>query len=256
MTTAPLPRPKGSYEDDAGFARRGTANLAEWEAYARDQQDRAELPARVALGLIGGGAGFAERGALGAAGGRLARESALPMDEASRMARADAMGFHRSMPLYHGSNTEFTGFRSVPTTQAEQAAPGVSTALNPAVAQEFAESRTTTHGGQPKVYPLLHRAERPAVLDLTGQESHHEVVATLRDAFDRGHDAVMLRNYTTPGGIPNQKIVIVRDANQLRSPDAAFDPARRGNSNLLAGIAGASAVPAMTYSELFPGDGN
>lgn len=85
-------------------------------------------------------------------------------------------------------------------------------------------------------------ADNPAVLDLTGDESHSAVVATLRDAFDRGHDAVMLRNSNTFGGLKGQKIIVVRDANQLRSP-YAIDPAKRDSANLLAALAGLSAAP-------------
>jgi hypothetical protein len=86
----------------------------------------------------------------------------------------------------------------------------------------------------PQVYPLFHRAERPTSLTLDGSETHGEVVATLRDAFDAGHDAVMIRNYSTPGGLTGQNIIIVRDANQHRSPNAVFDPARKFEPDLLA----------------------
>ncbi len=121
--------------------------------------------------------------------------------------------------------------------------PGVSLALNPEVANEFAAARGSATIN-PQVYPLFHRAERPAALTLDGTEAHGRVVETLRSAFDAGHDAVMLRNYSTTGGIEGQNIIVVRDANQLRSPNAAFDPAKKFDSNLLAGIAGLSVLPA------------
>jgi hypothetical protein len=88
---------------------------------------------------------------------------------------------------------------------------------------------------------LWHRAERPAVADATGAQPH-EIQVTLADAWDRGHDAVMLRNYTRPGGKTPENVVVVRDANQLRSPSAAFDPSRKLDRNLLAGVTGAGAV--------------
>jgi hypothetical protein len=167
----------------------------------------------------------------------------LAMDTASRMARAKEMGFRTSMPLYHGTNAEFSAFRAAPTIAEELAAPGVSTALDPAVASEFAASRAATRGGQAQVLPLYHRADNPVRLDLSGRESHAQVVETLRDAFERGHDSVMITNYTTPGGLTGQKIIIVRDPEQLRSVNAAFDPAKRNSANLLAGLAGAAAIP-------------
>src|SRR5437588_10533250 len=104
------------------------------------------------------------------------------------------------MPVYRGGGKAFDEFRSVPTTGAGHAAPGVSVALDLAVANEFAEMTQAKDAGQaPQVYPLFHRAANSTAIDLAGDEAHHEVVATLQDAFDRRHDAVMLRNYTTPG---------------------------------------------------------
>lgn len=83
--------------------------------------------------------------------------------------------------------------------------------------------------------PLLHRTERPAAIRLDGTEKNLEVAATLSDAFrDGGRDAVALKNYTTPGGRSGETAVILRDPSQLRSVNAAFDPARRHEANLLA----------------------
>jgi hypothetical protein len=153
------------------------------------------------------------------------------------MTRARQMGFRTDMPLYYGSGEEFSSFPAVPTTAAGMESPGVSLALDPRLANEDAAARGS---GQtyPQVYPLLHRAERPTSLTLDGSETQGQVVATLRDAFDAGHDAVMIKNYTTPGGLGGQNIIIVRDANQLRSPNAVFDPARKFDPHLLAGQTG------------------
>ena len=168
----------------------------------------------------------------------------LPMDLASRMARAAEQGYRLDMPVYHGSGAEFTSPRAVPTTAAGMKTPGVSVALDPRVASEFAVAQRDSEPGNPQVYPLLHRAENPAILTLDGTEKHGEVVGALRDAFEAGHDAVMLKNYTTPAGLKGQKIIIVKSGDQLRSPQAAFDPARKFDANLLAGIAGMAVVPA------------
>ena len=74
MTTPPLQPPAGSWMDDAGgiaFYRDG--QRVPWgdvdpeaaKAYYEDQEARANLAPRVALGMLGGGAGFAGRGARG-----------------------------------------------------------------------------------------------------------------------------------------------------------------------------------------------
>lgn len=172
----------------------------------------------------------------------------LAMDEASRLARAASMGFRTKMPLYHGSDVTFDAFRSVPTSADGWVSPGVSTALDPEIANEFAAARRDNAQASPQVHKLFHRTDNPALLTLSGDETHPQVVATLRDAFDRGHDAVMLRNYTSPGGKTGD-IIIVKDANQLRSPQAAFDPLRRESAHLLAGLGGIG----LLAPELFDG---
>jgi hypothetical protein len=82
MATTPPPRlPPNVFIHGDGFyvGRYPDGRLVRWEdadpdaanAYYEEMQKRAELPARIALSMVGGGAGFAERGALGAAGGAL-----------------------------------------------------------------------------------------------------------------------------------------------------------------------------------------
>jgi hypothetical protein len=130
--------------------------------------------------------------------------------------------------------------------------PGVSLALDPKVANEFAVAQGSEKTSS-QVYKLLHRTERPTSLTLDGSETHGQVVDALRSAFDAGHDAVMIKNYPTPGGIMEQKIIIVRDANQLRSPNAVFDLARKFDPYLLAGVSGLSVLPATPLGQ---GSGN
>ena len=168
----------------------------------------------------------------------------LATDTAARMARAEAMGFRTGMPVYHGAGETFSSFRAVPTTAKGMETPGVSVALDPEVANEYAMAKPGNGQANPQVYPLFHRTEKPAVMTLQGNETHGEVVGTLRDLFEGGHDAVMLKNYTTPAGKSGKNIIIVRDPSQLRSPHAMFDLARKFDANLLAGISGMAAFPA------------
>jgi hypothetical protein len=122
-------------------------------------------------------------------------------------------------------------------TQAAHAREGVWSALNPEVAAEFAEmAARKTPDGQ-RILPLLHRAENPAMLQLKGHEGHRQIAATLADAFDSGIDAVLLRNYTSPGGRAKQDILVVKNEKQLRSRFTKFDPAKRNSRDLSASIA-------------------
>lgn len=187
-------------------------------------------------------AGVAKAAALPVMG--LAARRALPslaMDEASRMARAKAMGFYTDMPLYHGTASEISAFdlaKGGNTSAAEPARQGVWAARHPDVADEFAQMAADRGSGNQQVMPLLHRSERPAMVRLNGDESSREVAATLAQAWDDGYTSVLFKNYTTPGGKTPQDIVVVKDPSQLRSPFAAFDPAKKSSGDLLAGVAG------------------
>ena len=152
------------------------------------------------------------------------------------MARAKEIGFRTDMPLYHGTGETFNEFKGSPTQRFQT--PGVSLARDPEIANEYAaasldNAKTSQSGAAaPQVHQLVHRADRPVALTLTGNEAHHEVVSTLHNAFDQGYDSVMLRNYTSPGGKTGD-IIIVKNANQLRSPNAVFDPAKKNSGFLL-----------------------
>jgi hypothetical protein len=190
----------------------------------------------------------------GAGVGRTGRAAAkaLPMDEASRTARAKEMGFHLDMPLYHGSDTAFRAFdlsKGGRMTGAAPARQGVWTALDPTVAEEFAQMAAQAPGsrGNAQIYRLVHRSDRPGTIRLSGDESNHEIAATLAQAWDDGFTSVLLKNYTTPGGKIGKEILVVKDPNQLRVPWATFDPNKKESSRLTAGLAGLSIPAAYSY---------
>ena len=211
-----------------------------------------------AFGLPMAGIGLAERGALGAAGSLPTR---LPETTA---ARALALGFRLDPFVYHGTDVpvDFTGFRAIPPWEAIRTGrpPGVSVAESPAVANRFAEPSQRSRLGLsptspppgfpsnparspapgPRVYPLLMRSEKPASLRLSPGDDWGDIWRTVANTFGSGYDAVRLSNYTMFPDLGPQTIWMIRDPAQLRSPFAAFDPARRSSNDLLAG----SAVPA------------
>lgn len=182
----------------------------------------------------------------------------LPMDHASRMARARGMGFNPAA-VYHGTASkdgsifpEFDPRYSGRVSGSHAAREGVSVATRPDVANEFASLAAQRSGGDPAVMPLMYRSDRRAALTLDGSETNLEVAATLNQAFrDGGYDAVVLRNYTTPNGSNGHDVVVVRDPSQLRSVNAAFDPSRKSSANLLAsrlGLLSGTAAGAAGYA--------
>ncbi len=73
---------------------------------------------------------------------------------------------------------------------------GVSSAFDRETAREFAD--LADNGGE--VRTLLHRAEKPGVINLGGDEGNLEIAGAVQDAWDQGFDAIKFNNYTTPGG--------------------------------------------------------
>lgn len=180
----------------------------------------------------------------------IGHSGAAPALAGTPLQRAQAMGFYTQMPVYHGTAREISAFdpaRAGDTSGSLAARHGISVALEPDTANEFAaKAAAGGTGDQPNVLPLLHRASKPAVLRLTGDERDHEIAATLADAFAQGHDAVLMHNYTTPGGETGRSILFVRDPNQLRSLFAQFDPAKINSSDLLAGLGAGIAATGAT----------
>jgi hypothetical protein len=160
------------------------------------------------------------------------------------------------MSLAHSTASDFSVFDLGEAGRPSQAAParvGVWTeVVRPAreakIAGQFAEMAAARTAAEPRLMPLLHRAENPASLTLTGDEMNHEIAATLADARGRGHDSVLLRNYTSPGGQTGD-VLVVKDPAQLRAPTAQFEPAKRNSRNLLAGTAGVSVLPPVGDEE-------
>jgi hypothetical protein len=237
-------------EQYPGQVLHGLATLPKraWDANIKYMQTGEYDPApflEAATLPMGGTAFGATRGALGA--GPAARK--LPMDEASRMARAKDMGFYTDMRLYHGSGRTFEEFKPVATSDNRMLAPGISTAFDPEVANVFAKLAHKRTGGEyPQVYPLLHRAENPVALRWKQTNDRSAVYATVRDAFDQGYDAVLVRDFPVSGKKHN--ILYVKDANQLRSPFAVFDPDKKNSGHLLAGAAGASVVGPAAFGDI------
>ena len=221
-----------------------------------DQQAKMDWATSTALGMVGLASVPADAVGIGTGKG-IGGSPKLAMDQASRMARAKEMGFYTDMPLYHGTAAEFTAFdpaKKAGMTGAAPAQQGFWTALQPETADEFARMAASRGTGNPSVMPLVHRSEKPAVIHLQGDETNQEIAATLAQAWDDGFTSVLLRNYTTHGGKTGMETLVVKDANQLRSPFAAFDPQKKHSSNLLAGIAGSGIAGSAAGYDLIPVD--
>ena len=182
----------------------------------------------------------------------------LPMDQASRLGRAKDTGYDIDMPLYHGTDKSFRSFDPRllgSTTDTPTSRVGFWLARDPETAAEFARlaaetTRARQAAGLPvhpattseQIYPLFHRSARPKEIHLKGDEPLREMADMVAQAWVDGNTSVRFRNFRNRPGASGE-IVIVQNANQLRSPNAAFDPARKNSSDLLASIAAAMGIP-------------
>ncbi len=169
-----------------------------------------------------------------------------------RMGDAKEQGFFTDMPLYHGTGNDFPEFdlnQAGATTGSPVARLGVSAALDPETANEFA--RQAVHqgaGDHANVLKLYHRAEKPGVIELVGNEDQLEIAATVEDSWDKGFDAIKFNNYTTPDGRKGVSFILVKNPEQLRSVNAQFDPKKKDSANLLASLAGGGILTAVIGS--------
>ena len=181
----------------------------------------------------------------------------LDMAHDARMARAKEMGFDTEKTWYHGTRRDFDGFQS---GSAQGAGEGVYLTDNPAAASEYAAGP----GGQ--VIPVYTRNTNPSDFGYPGDEAikrtatwnnHPEVIrarqAGLEDEIDLdpydlwtedenlaneavragGHDSILSPLQSGDDGME----LVVFDPSQIRSVNAAFDPAKKDSSNLLASLA-------------------
>lgn len=173
------------------------------------------------------------------------------MDEASRMARAREMGFDVDTPMYHGTASrdieEFMprggGEDSERTLEwyrsrvAENEPIGGGSFRSGSFFSpdaEFANNYTAENTGV--VYPVFLRTRNPLSFESRSRKWSLQ---------DRGRSADAL--VITDGDKVNEVAVI--EPSNIRSRFAAFDPSRSNRRNLLAGLAVAAPVGAMSLRE-------
>lgn len=181
----------------------------------------------------------------------------LPMDEASRRARAEALGYDLGDVRYHGTSADadFRAFR--------QKDRGVWTTSDPREASVYARDNDSQgyRDGQPvntasRVIPVVSRAENPrgltrseidAIRLAPGVSGYQRAQARVfRGAAREGHDQIDL----------GSGVRADLDVRNLRSPHATFDPQRAHEADLLAGIGafGAGVGGAAAFEGLVGGD--
>lgn len=187
---------------------------------------------------------------------------ALDMSQAARMQRAAEQGFDTGKPLYHGTPEDFEKFK--------EAYGGTYFAEDPAVSEFFA-SRAGNYYGAKKFFSRAENvfdATKPGADEVLRKiEEKHRLSSSLVDPddgeympldrwvksghlfklgrdvqndvmealSDEGYDAVRYIDASPATG--DSISFVVFDPSKIRSADAAFDPAQKESSNLLAQFA-------------------
>lgn len=173
----------------------------------------------------------------------------LPMDEASRMARAAEQGYTvdaykggqphdwDTMPVRNGRGDIIPGTENRVPQELTQMKDRAFFSDNPDVANRFAAP--FEHGA---VWPTKLKFENPLVIDAKGQHAaafQFDTIArergtsqemkAFKDALTSGeYDGVILKNTKDEG-----TVYVPINGSQVRSRFAAFDPANKGKSGLL-----------------------
>jgi hypothetical protein len=250
----------------------GTAQgLRDFERARRDED---------ALGMLLGGLGVVGAGGIIKAGRGIGRaaEGALDMSQAARMQRADEMGFNPKT-LYHATSSDIDQFSKNMMGKSSSLGSGqkavwlntspdvVETYLpgafvNRANVKHSADlgdgvGRYYSEGGN--IMPVRARLnpENTEWFDMGGARYDEQTVNDiLKNAKKNKAKAVVFKNIRDEGvmGLGSGRratSIAVFNPSDIRSVNAAFDPAKRNSANLMAGAAGA-AVGLSALRQLMP----
>jgi hypothetical protein len=169
----------------------------------------------------------------------------MPMDQASRMVRAQDMGFDTGTPLYHGTGADFQAFDPAMIGAREPGwyGSGYYSTAAPDLASEYVASARFDTGGQPNVIPVNVRRGQEYVWGSNPVAMTRAQSREFRDNLSNlGYDGVRVPNdyggdLLTPTEAANYEVVTF-DPRNLRSLFARFDPRLAHLGNLSAGVAG------------------
>lgn len=195
----------------------------------------------------------------------------LPMDLASRMARAKEMGFDVDNPVYHGTNAQFDEFKP---SDRGALGPGVYFSKVPGVAENYGTPgeymvrgtilntgpfRDIPNGLTDAIKSQLTPDEAarwdrmwPTPRDMGGYTIGNADAETLREVLTRSVEPARVpeimraAGYDGMQGIADGHELTIFDPRNIRSVNAAFDPSKADSANLLAANAVTGSLPSLT----------
>ena len=186
----------------------------------------------------------------------------LPMDEASRMARAREMGFNPDETWYHGTRAgDINEFNpNITNTPGEGVLneKGVFFTGDPEFAGEFAGGWQTPEAfhkearkeGGYTIYPSIVRKGKQKVIENFGFPENSAVANAIETARKEGYNSLLLKGVDESGQYQDMEQLIMLDPKDIRSKFAKFDPAKSNSANILAGAGAAAIVAPAAYNDL------
>lgn len=177
---------------------------------------------------------------------------ALPMDEPTRLGRAQGMGFNTSQSLYHGTQAEIDKFKPHLSKAGNMFGAGIYTTPMEGMASQYAGE-----GPGANVLPVYSRTEKHFDLDdaadkklkkelsktfagtkrltdaIKKAETNNDLFHIMRGNLGPTEQTAYLQSAGYDALWSNQdKTLNVFDANKLRSKFAAFDPSKKEKAHL------------------------
>ena len=170
----------------------------------------------------------------------------LPMDAASRLARARQQGFDTGTTWYHGTGGDHTALDLSQALKVSSGdAPGLWFTQNVGEANGYAQNAAHVMDGEPRIVQAHLRADNPVTVNfpdaphnpeidgkpvINGKPMDFESNTDVVDYAKRnGHDVVFMPDGNFSEASP---AAVVLKHGRVRSTDAAFDPANIGSNEL------------------------
>jgi hypothetical protein len=187
-----------------------------------------------------------------------ARSKGLDMSQPARMQRAQEMGFDTVQVLYHGTSSDFKSFKPSKTGEF---GPGVYLTTSPNEAAAYTATNERGANAGKNILPViintkrLFNANNEDFWTTFADKTDEEVV---RRAQAAGFDGVKYKRPVSFWDDKTKQIVqtgemqehiVIFDPSNIRSVNAAFDPASKESANILAGVGAVGAGAAMMPRE-------
>ena len=160
-----------------------------------------------------------------------ARSKGLDMSRPARMERAKELGFDTGTMLYHGTGADFTEFK--PSTFGHFG-PGIYLTDSPRTAAAFGDGEAQSImpvyvGGKIATQQTHDFFLESALRETTNEPRAYEIAAKMMQKNGyAGFEVPPIENYS------NSSTVILFNPSNIRSVNAAFDPAKSSSANILA----------------------